>query len=172
MFFCQHFIAKGSKTFGSTVDGQQTLLLRSYFSLPQITQIEKIFYHFFTFGSKTVGSDLTIFIKILFSLGITQINLVFALTYNKIRCLTSSKALSGFPQMLRCFSTCRLIGHSTLCPYCWLYSVICHLVFLYKNIMIAISINIRATICHRAVVSFALVVGSAITIVSERMWVV
>ena len=38
--------------------------------------------------------------------------------------------------------------------------------------MIAISINIRTTICHRAVVSFALVVGSAITIVSERMWVV
>ena len=38
--------------------------------------------------------------------------------------------------------------------------------------MIAISINIRATICHRAVVSFALVVGSGATIVSERMWVV
>ena len=91
-----------------------------------------------------------IFIKILFSLGITQINLVFALTYNKIRCLTSSKALSGFPQMLRCFSTLRSIGRSTLRSYCWLYTVICHLVILSKNIIIIaiiISISSRFAVC-------------------------
>jgi hypothetical protein len=37
---------------------------------------------------------------ILFTLSITQINLVSALAYYKIRCLTASKALYGFTQML------------------------------------------------------------------------
>ena len=48
-----------------------------------MTLIEKIFYH----------PDLAIFIKILFLLGITQINLVFALAYNKIRSLAAQKLL-------------------------------------------------------------------------------
>ena len=50
-----------------------------------MTQIFLDFYHFFTFGSKTVGSDITIFIKILFTLGIIKVNFASALAYNKIR---------------------------------------------------------------------------------------
>ena len=46
--------------------------MESFVYLPQITQIFLDFCHFFAFGSKTIGSDLTIFrfSQILFCLGI------------------------------------------------------------------------------------------------------
>ena len=67
------------------------------------------------------------------------------------------------------------VDSQLLSVICTLLSVIYFLSFCLKIkniIIIAIIINIRATICQRAVVSFALVVGSGAMIVSERMWVV
>ena len=57
----------------------------SKLNCPRLSQEFIDFYH----------PDLTIFIKILFTLGIRKINFTSALAYNKIRSLTTSKSLYG-----------------------------------------------------------------------------